>query len=135
MAPVNEFINKTHQRNLGFIHHSLLNDQNASRFRQSRCGNGTNCKSTSLHHYLFYHSLETDDQIDPTTFTDDEKESFIAFYETTKQEAFEIAKNGFPYGDHDSQGHKDYLHMKQNIFFTHFCSKSSPPSEAIMCLT
>jgi hypothetical protein len=131
-ATADTFFNKMHRRNLGFIHHSLLNDENAQSFRHSRCEQGPECKSESLHHYLFYHSLETEDHINISTLTDQEKKSFIAFYQTTKQEALEIAQNGFPYGD-DSSGHKDYLHLKPNIFFTRSCTKNST-AEAIICV-
>jgi hypothetical protein len=132
-ASTDKIINKTHRRHLDFAHHSLLNDENAQGFRRSRCEQGLKCQTKSLHHYLFYHSLESDDYINVNTLTDQEKKSFIAFYQTTKQEALEIAQNGFPYGDHNSLGHKDYLHLKQNIFFTRSCTKNSS-LEAIICV-
>ncbi|CAF1277896.1 unnamed protein product, partial [Rotaria sordida] len=128
-------IEKTHRRHLGFIHYSLLNDQNADRFRHSRCEKGINCKSCNLHHHLLYHTLDSDHDIDLGTLSDDEKKSFIAFYETDKQEALDIAQNGFPYGDTTNATFKDYLHLKQSIFFTRSCKKGNDSSaEAIICV-
>ena len=37
-------ISRTHRNHLGFIHYSLLNDQNADNFRQSRCKEESECK-------------------------------------------------------------------------------------------
>ncbi|CAF3813700.1 unnamed protein product [Rotaria sp. Silwood1] len=44
-------IEKTHRHHLGFIHYSLLNDQNADKFRDSRCEK-TYSKIHALHPYL-----------------------------------------------------------------------------------
>ena len=101
-------IKKTHRRHLGFIHHSLLNDENAQGFGHSRCEQGSECQSKTVHHYLFYHSLKADNPINVDELTVQEKKSFIAFYETTTQGALKIAQHGFPYGDQNSSGYKDY---------------------------
>ncbi|CAF2945359.1 unnamed protein product [Rotaria sp. Silwood2] len=128
-------IEKTHRRHLGFIHHSLLNDQNADKFRDSRCEKGINCKSYSLYHHLLYHTLESEHDIDLGTLPVDERKSFIAFYRTNKQEALAIAQNGFPYGDNTDTKFKDYLHLKQSIFFTRSCKGGgSSSAEAIICV-
>ncbi|CAF5123136.1 unnamed protein product, partial [Rotaria sp. Silwood1] len=128
-------IEKTHRHHLGFIHYSLLNDQNADKFRDSRCEKGNDCKSYSLHHHLLYHTLESEHDIALETLSNNEKRSFIAFYETTRQEALDIAQNGFPYGDTTNTGYKDYLHLKQSIFFTRSCKREgSSPTEAIICV-
>jgi hypothetical protein len=129
-----KFIEKTHRCHLGFIHYSLLNDENSERFRHSRCKKGIKCKSESLHHYLFYHSLESEHNINFEKLSDNEKKSFIAFHQTTKQEAFDIAKNGFPYGDNNNINYKDYLHLKQSIYFTRSCTQNLSSSEAIICV-
>ncbi|CAF5026185.1 unnamed protein product [Rotaria sp. Silwood1] len=132
---IKQRIEKTHRHHLGFIHHSLLNDQNADRFRHSRCGNGINCDSRSLRHHLLYHTLEAEHDIDLENLSDDEKKSFIAFYETTTEEALDIAQNGFPYGDATDKKSKDYLHLKQNIFFTRSCKReNASPAKAIICV-
>lgn len=55
IADADALIERTHRCHLGFIHHSLLNDQNAEGFRRPRCKNGAGCQSESLHHYLLYH--------------------------------------------------------------------------------
>jgi hypothetical protein len=133
-ADTDVFITRTHRCHLGFVHYSLLNDENSQSFRHSRCKNGINCKSESLHHYLFYHSLEFEHNINFKTLTDNEKKSFIAFHQTTKKEAFNIAEKGFPYGDNTNSNQKDYLHLKQIIFFTRSCTQNLEPAEAIICV-
>jgi hypothetical protein len=125
-------ISKTHRRHLRFIHYSLLNDQTSEGFRYSRCQEKIDCKSQSLHHHLLYHSLETEHEFNFDKSTENEKKSFIAFYETTKNEALLIAQNGFPYGDSIGNVFKDYLHLKKGIFFTRSCSSST--AEAIICV-
>ncbi|CAF4871294.1 unnamed protein product, partial [Rotaria socialis] len=128
-------VEKTHRRHLGFIHHSLLNDQNADGFRHSRCENRNKCKSISLHHHLLYHTLDVENEIDLATLSDKQKKSFIAFYETTAVEALDIAKNGFPYGDTNDSKFKDYLHLKQSIFFTRSCQAlNNSSADAIICV-
>ncbi|CAF3756379.1 unnamed protein product [Rotaria socialis] len=128
-------VEKTHRRHLGFIHHSLLNDQNADGFRHSRCENRNKCKSISLHHHLLYHTLDVENEIDLATLSDKQKKSFIAFYETTAAEALDIAKNGFPYGDTNDSKFKDYLHLKQSIFFTRSCQAlNNSSADAIICV-
>jgi hypothetical protein len=127
-------LQKTHRGQLAFIPPSLLNDENADGFRHSRCENGIDCKSEKLHHHLFYHSLESDHDINFNTLPDDQKESFIAFYQTNKQEAFHIAQHGFPYGDDTNPTFKEYLRLRKNIFFTRSCTQTTPPSEAIICV-
>ncbi|CAF0973273.1 unnamed protein product, partial [Rotaria sordida] len=47
--------------------------------------------------------------------------------------ALDIAQNGFPYGDTTNATFKDYLHLKQTIFFTRSCKKGNDSSaEAII---
>jgi len=135
LAEHDPVIKKFHRRFLGFIHYSLLNDQNAKRFRQSRCEAGGDCRSLSLHHHLFYHCLEDDHAINLDLLKDYEKKAFIAFYQTTKKEAFEIAKSGFPYGDHKNLKFKDYLHLKKGIFFSRSCKANFESKEATICVT
>lgn len=135
LAESDTVIEKFHRRFLGFIHYSLLNDQNSKRFRQSRCEAGVDCRSLSLHHHLFYHSLEDDHIINLDLLKDNEKKAFIAFYQTTKKEAFEIAKSGFPYGDHKNLKFKDYLHLKKGIFFSRSCKTNFESREATICVT
>jgi hypothetical protein len=69
------------------------------------------------------------------TVMEHEHKSLITFYQTTKEEALIIAQKGFPYGDNSSTNHKDYLHLKQTVYFTRSCVQTSPPSEAIICAT
>ncbi|CAF4480152.1 unnamed protein product [Rotaria magnacalcarata] len=127
-------IEKTYRGHLGFMYHSLLNDQNAEGFRDSRCGRGSDCKSSSLHHYLFYHTLEAEHDIDVVKLPDEEKKSFVAFYITTTEEALFIAQNGFPYGDNTNTHFKEYLRLKQSIFFTRSCRRTDgTPAQAIIC--
>ena len=126
-------ISKTHRRHLRFIHYSLLNDQQAEGFRRSRCKNGTDCQSRSLHHHLFYHSLDSERNIASELSNDNFKKSFIAFHQTTKQDAYIIAQKGFPYGSNTGV-HKDYLHLDRKIFFTPCCNETSTKSEAIVCV-
>ena len=126
---------KTHRNHLGFIDRSLLNDGNAERFRQERCENALNCKSSKLRHYLLYHTLEPEHDVDFDALSDNEKESFIAFYQTSKDEALDIAENGFPYGDNSDRVHREYLRLDQNIFFTRSCRTDSHQSyEAVICV-
>jgi hypothetical protein len=132
--PTETRITKTHRRHLRFIHHSLLNDQNADGFRDSRCKQGIDCKSRGLHHHLFYHSLESKRDIDSEILNENLKKSFIAFYQTNKQEALNIAQNGFPYGDHTKKNSKDYLRLKSTIFFTPSCTQNVSSDEAIICV-
>ncbi|CAM4819315.1 unnamed protein product [Rotaria magnacalcarata] len=83
-------IEKTYRGHLGFMYHSLLNDQNAEGFRDSRCGRG--------------------------------------------KEALFIAQNGFPYGDNTNTHFKEYLRLKQSIFFTRSCRRTDgTPAQAIIC--
>ncbi|CAF1335701.1 unnamed protein product [Adineta steineri] len=124
-------ITKTHRRHLRFIHSSLLNVETSDNFRRSKCKQENNCKSQSLHHFLLYHSLGIQHDIDVANLNDDEKKSFIAYYETTAKEAFEIAQNGFPYG-YSTGPAKDCLHLRKYIFFTRSCQ--SPTAEAIICV-
>lgn len=130
---MDKLIEKTHRGHLAFIHPLLLNDQNSEKFRHSRCQQGIDCKSQSLRHHLFYHSLESEHKINFDLLTDQEKKSFIAFHETTKQKAFNIAKNGFPYGDTTNTNRKNYLHLKQDIYLTRSCTQNILPTEAIIC--
>lgn len=129
---------KTHRRHLGFIHYSLLNDRHVDGFRVSRCENGNNCKSSSLHHHLLYHTLDAQYEIDIDNLSGNEKNAFVAFYQTSKQEALDISEKGFPYGDTTDNKFKDYLHLKQNIFFTRSCQRelttNKSSSEAIICV-
>ncbi|CAF2945394.1 unnamed protein product [Rotaria sp. Silwood2] len=114
---------------------TILLMRNADKFRDSRGEKGNDCKSNSLHHHLLYHTLESEHDIDLETLSNNEKKSFIAFYETTRQEALDIAQNGFPYGDTTNTGYKDYLHLKQSIFFIRSCKRGgSSPTEAIICV-
>lgn len=134
IANTDQLIERTHRCHLGFAHYSLLNDRTTTKFRHSKCKQGIDCKSPSLRHYLFYHSLETENQINFDLLNDKEKKSFIAFYQTTKQEALDIAQNGFPYGDtNNNNNQKDYLQLKRTIYFTRSCSKDSSSNEAIIC--
>ncbi len=128
-------IEKTHRCHLGFIHYSLLNDENSNEFGQSICTKGSNCKSESLHHYLFYHSLVPNRDIKFEFLNEKVTKPIIYFYQTTKQEAFTIAEKGFPYGtDNNDIQYKDYLHLKKSIFFTPSCTQNLTPSEAIICV-
>ena len=130
-APV--MIKKTHRGFLGFIHHSLLNDYTAENFRESRCKEEAGCKSKSLHHYLFYHSLDKEQKITFETLNDIEKRSFIALYRTTEEEALKIAQNGFPYGEKEGPHSRDHLILKKSIFFTRSREVNLESKEAIIC--
>lgn len=44
-----------------------------------------------------------------------------------------IARNGFPYGDNTNLIYKNYLHLKQTIFFTRSCKQNLDTSEIIIC--
>ncbi|UJR24473.1 hypothetical protein I4U23_005848 [Adineta vaga] len=127
-----KMITKTHRRHLRFIHKSLLNDDNSEGFRRSRCKQGKDCISQSLHHYLLYHSLEKHNIPDFSTLSDKETKCFIAFYQTTTDEAYLIAQNGFPYGSDPANHFKDYLHLRKDIFFTRTCNYST--CEAVVCV-
>jgi hypothetical protein len=127
-------VTKTHRRHLHFIHHSLLNDQTSQAFRQSICEKGIDCQSQSLHHHLLYHSLESERNIESTISDDNLKKSFIAFYQTTKQVALDIAVNGFPYGDNINSPLKEFLHLNPNIYFTPSCTQNLNDEEAIICV-
>ncbi|CAF3502758.1 unnamed protein product [Rotaria socialis] len=80
-------------------------------------------------------STVSENEIDLATLSDKQKKSFIAFYETTAVEALDIAKNGFPYGDTNDSKFKDYLHLKQSIFFTRSCQAlNNSSADAIICV-
>ncbi|CAF1256215.1 unnamed protein product [Adineta ricciae] len=127
-----KMLQKTHRRHLRFIDKSLLNDENSEGFRHSRCKQEMSCQSQSLHHYLLYHSLEHHNIPDFSALTDAEKKCFIAFYQTTSDDAYLIAQNGFPYGSDPSNTFKDYLHLRKDIFFARKCDYST--AEAIICV-
>jgi hypothetical protein len=118
-------ITKTHRCHLCFIHHSIVNDKNTDGFRSSLCDEGTACSSQSLHHQLLYHSLESQRHIS-TTFTDDQEKCVIAFHQTNKASALDIAQNGFPV--------QTSLQLKQNISFTPSCTPDSTATNVIICV-
>ena len=125
-------LTKTHRRHLRFIHNSLLNDQTADGFRRSRCQQGTNCKNATLHHYLLYHSVEENAVVDLSTLKDEENKCFIAFHQTTAEQALLIAEKGFPCGKDTSNVQKDYMHLEKDIYFTRSCNFST--SQAVICV-
>ena len=129
-----EQIKRFHRNHLGFIHHSLLNDQNAQEFRGSICKEKAPCQYSKLRHKLLYHTLDVEPDIDFGKLSDDDKKSFIAFHQTTKDEALKIAQKGFPYGDNIGGPNKEYLHLRQNIFFTRSCKTNDPSVQSIICV-
>ena len=134
-ANFDEFIEKTHRRHLGFVHYGLLNDRNSTGYGQSRCNEGLECKSKSLHHYLFYHSLVDDPNIDVSKITDEKRTSFIAFYQTTKAGALKIAQTGFPFRESRRRDIKatDFLHLDESISFKRSCKGTQSQDKATIC--
>lgn len=109
-------IRKFHRRHLLFIHDLLLNDEHADGFRRSLCHDGENCRSRSLHDHLFYHSLDSERNIETELIDDILNKSSIAFHRTIAQNVYKIVQKGFPYGSHTGPT-KDYLHLDKSIFF------------------
>ncbi|CAF3950727.1 unnamed protein product, partial [Rotaria sp. Silwood1] len=120
-----KFIEKSHRRHLGFIHHSMVNDQNAFGFRQSLCPKGDECQSESLHHQLICHSLEYSCRFSNLFSNRCYQTSITAFYKTTSKNAFQIVEYGFPC--------ENNLQLQRDIYFTPSVSSNIEPNHAIIC--
>ncbi|CAF3148801.1 unnamed protein product [Rotaria sp. Silwood2] len=118
-------IEKPHRCHLRFIHHSMVNDQNASGYRQSLCSKGAECQSESLHHQLIYHSLKSARQVSNIFNNSDVQKTIIAFYETTIENMFKIVENGLPCGNN--------LQLQQGIYFTTSITSNLEPEKGILC--
>ncbi|CAF0905391.1 unnamed protein product [Didymodactylos carnosus] len=98
-----------HRSHLCFIPQNITNDKQVRQWNTSLCPEPLDkCKSKSLHHYVLYHSLSLLQQQIPQVITEETK-IVIAYYQTTRDQAYKIAYEGFPH---------NRTNLDSNIYFT-----------------
>ncbi|CAF1048782.1 unnamed protein product [Didymodactylos carnosus] len=113
---------QTYRSHLRFIPYGIVNDQQTTEWNASLC-DLTNCESESLHHLLLYHSLAVPRQIPVIN----DNQIVIAFYQTTKNDAYKIARDGFTVTGPRT------LTLAPDVYFTISIERSRHRNGAIIC--